>query len=190
MRIFLLTQTKGGYMKYFFIIPMLLLFCSCAGNQNIYVDGLPISDHEYTAKTPSGLTASFQLTRYYQKQFDEETMLYPEYLDLWDENVSVDASKTEALILHIKLVNINRIPIMVWYIFEDSSQNKRLILYQGRLPRKDIALSLPIVPEAPHEYEIIISKKGEELLSIWGKYKTRGVTKKKVRETHKLQVEN
>jgi hypothetical protein len=157
---------------------MLLLFLSCAGHQNIYVDGLPISDHEYTAKTPSGITASFQLTRYYEKQFDEETMIYPEYLDLWDENVIVDASETEALILHIKIVNVNRIPFVVWYTFQDSAQSKRLVLYKGRLPRRDIALEFPLEPETPHEYEIILSTEGEELLNIWGKYKTRGVVRK------------
>ena len=165
-------------MKSFFIIPMLLLLLSCAGNQNIYVDGLPISDHEYTARTPSGITASFQLTRYYEKQFGDETMIYPEYLDLWADDVLVDASETEALILHIKLVNIKNIPVVVWYIFQDSAQSKRLVLYKGRLPRKDIALELPLVPETHHDYEIIISKEGEEILNIWGKYETKVVIRK------------
>lgn len=160
-------------MKRLFIILMLLSLAmvGCAARQNIYVDGMPISDHEYSASTPEGIRTSFVLTRYFEKRFDDESMLYPEYLDIWDAENKIDIDNTVDLILHIKVVNVQRIPLTVWATIKSSHTNSSVILYQGRLPRKDLGLQLPIVHEGQCEFEVVIVGNKEELFSVWGKYK-------------------
>ena len=159
-------------MKRGFIILMLLSFAlvGCASTQNIYVDGMPISDHEYTANTPEGIRTSFILTRYFEKKFDDESMLYPEYLDIWDAKNRIDIDKTVDLLLHIKVVNIKRIPITVWASIKSSNENSSSILYQGRLPRKDLALQLPIAHKGQYKFEVVLVGNKEELFSVWGEY--------------------
>ncbi len=159
-------------MKKGFIILMLLslAFIGCATKQNIYVDGMPISDKEYTASTPEGVRVSFLLARYYEKRFDDETMIYPEYLDIWDSVNKIDLDKTKDLALHIKVVNIKRIPINVWVTIKSDKEISCDILYKGRLPRKDIVLQLPKTFRGKHRFEVVFVGNREELFSIWGEY--------------------
>jgi hypothetical protein len=155
---------------------MLLSFAliGCATTQNIYVDGLPISNHEYTASTPEGVKTSFSLTRYYNKKFDDETMIYPEYLDIWDAENRIDINDTEDLILHIKVVNIERIPVSVWSTISGVSTKSSVILYKGKLPRKDLSLQLPLAERGKHKFEVVIVGNKEELFSVWGEYNVEG----------------
>lgn len=159
-------------MKRGFIILMLLTFVliGCATNQNIYVDGMPIADKEYTANTPEGIRASFLLTRYYEKKFDDESMIYPEYLDIWDSKNRINIDKTEDLILHVKIVNVKRIPINVWATIKSNEEASCNILYKGRLPRKDIMFQLPTSLRGKYRFEVVLVGNREELFSIWGEY--------------------
>jgi hypothetical protein len=159
-----------------FIISIFLFFMliGCSGTQNIYVDGMPISDHEYFAKTPEGLSAAFILVRYYEKKFGDESMTYPEYLDLFDNTSTIDIDKTSQLILHVKIVNINREKFTVWWKFEDKKSNEYRMLYQGQLPRKDLAIRLPLVNLDENKFEVVFAAEKEELFRIWGEYKNEG----------------
>ena len=116
-------------MKY--VILMIVLFVSltgCAGKNIIQVDGMPISDHEYVAETSDGLKVSFILVRYYEKKFDDESMIYPDYLDLFGQDTVIDVNETGYLMLHVKIVNIKRQPIIVWYKCINDVMNHHSIL--------------------------------------------------------------
>jgi hypothetical protein len=155
--------------KLFISMILFSVLVSCSINQDIYLDGMPISNFEYTAETPSGLKTSFILARYYEKKFDDEYMIYPEYLDLFDQNkIAID--KTKQLVLHVKIVNIKRQPIIVWYKFDNDSEKTYTILYNGRLPRKDISIILPTNKEGKNIFDVSFNSEGEELFRIWGEY--------------------
>jgi hypothetical protein len=135
---------------------------------------MPVSDHEYMAATPQGLKASFILTRYYTKKFGDESMIYPEYLDLFDKTNKINAKETTGLILHVKIVNIKRSKCIVWWAFKNDQENQYHVLYQGKLPRKDLAIQLPTSIRGKHEYEVAITVNQEEPFRIWGEYHMKG----------------
>jgi len=154
------------------LIFMLFSFLvGCVSNPNIYLDGMPVSDHEYTAVTKDGFRTSFILSRYYEKKFDDETMRYPEYMDLFEKENEIDMEETEQLILHIKIVNIKRTPIIVWWILDGPSIDLYRVLYSGKLPRKDLFIQLPIAEIGKYSYDVVFAANEEELFSIWGEYK-------------------
>ena len=135
-------------MRKFVFVFLLLILAGCA-RHNIYVDGMPIPNYEYVVNT-DGLRISYIMVRYFYLYEDDEKMLYPEYLDVMDNNDKID-SNTEKLYLHVKVVNINRNPYSVFF-FEGSDINAN---YQriypeskhkkyGKLSRKDFSLSLPL----------------------------------------------
>jgi hypothetical protein len=154
------------------IISMLLFsaLVGCAATQNIYIDGMPVSDHEYVANTPEGLRASFILTRYYEKKFDDETMIYPEYLDMFGQDMKINIDNTEALILHLKIVNVKRIPIVIWYTVNGPTEKIHNILYRGKLPRKDLSIDMPTDKSGTFDFEVVLVGEKEELFNVWGKY--------------------
>jgi hypothetical protein len=159
--------------KTFLIILLFAILVGCSSAPDIYVDGMPVSDHEYTAVTKEGLKTSFVLTRYYEKQFDNETMIYPAYLDLFEKANKIDSDQTKQLILHIKIVNIRRTPIIVWWRFHGPHIDFYKMLYNGKLPRKDLSVQMPIAEIGKFEYEVAFAAHDEELFRIWGEYETR-----------------
>ena len=51
------------------------------------------------------------MARYYEHHFDDESITYPEYLDLFGQNNIIDIGETKSLILHIKIVNLEMKPL-------------------------------------------------------------------------------
>jgi hypothetical protein len=100
-------------------------------------------------------------------------MIYPEYLDLFDKN-KINIDKSTDLILHVKIVNIKRQHIAVWYKFENKTENIYKVLYNGKLPRKDLAIPLPITNKGKNQFEVVFVSNGEELFRIWGEYQNEG----------------
>lgn len=158
-------------------IAILLLFmCVGCASQNIYLDGMPISNYEYHMKSPHGPRAMFVLVRYFDKQFGDETMLYPEYLDILKPN-TIYPDETKHLIVHVRVVNVEgdeRIPLMIWYKLKGDIIDEYKILYEGQLPRKDLAIPLPTLLYGKHYYEIVVNGKGEELFRMTGQYTNEG----------------
>ena len=122
------------------------------------------------AETPEKIKVSFLLTRYYEKHFDDEAMIYPEYLDLFNEKNKIDIGETKSLILHVKIVNVERKSIIVWWKFKSDLEQHYRILYNGKLPRKDLAIQLPITNPGKHEFDVVFTAEQDELFRIWGKY--------------------
>lgn len=160
--------------KFFIVMVLFCVLIGCAHQGDVYLDAMPLNDHEYTATTKSGLKTSFILARYYKKQYDDEYIIYPDYLDLFGPN-DIDFTKTEYLLLHVKIVNLKRNPIVVWYKLISEISNEYRMLYTGKLPRKDLTIQLPImVDKITYEYDVVFNVGGEELFRIWGKYTTKG----------------
>jgi len=155
-------------------ILLFVFLVGCAGQQNIYVDGMPINDHEYFAKTPDGLKVSFIMVRYYEKKFDDESMVYPEYLDLFGQDTIINPDKTSYLILHVKIVNVKRKPIIVWYQCKNEVMDHYSVVYQGKLPRKDLSIQLPTSTIGKTTFDVAFAGNGEELFRVWGEYTTKG----------------
>jgi hypothetical protein len=147
--------------KSFIIIALLFLTTiGCAAkNIIINVDGMPISDKERFATNPRNkMRTVIVLTRYYiDQENEEETAIKPQYLDVFDKNV-INKADTHQLILHIKVININKARYSFKFTVEEPDGNKQeTIMYEGRLIRRDFAIDLPIEQCGVHKYSVKIS---------------------------------
>ena len=95
---------------------------------------------------------------------------WPEHLDIWDAENTINIDDTEALILHIKVVNMKRTKLTVFCTFDGANEKQHNLLYQGKLPRKDLSLQLPIAKEGKFEFDVAFAGNGQEHFRIWGQY--------------------
>lgn len=141
-----------------------VLLTGCAGKMIINLDSAPIPNHEYVANNSrAGITVRYILVRYFKKYYGDEYLIEPEFLNAWDEQV-IDPSKTESLVLHVKVLNQKQIKYMAWYELavqageENSFDVKNL--YIGKLPRKEFAIRLPIGPNRKVKYRLTFDRPG------------------------------
>jgi hypothetical protein len=110
----------------------------------INVDGMPVSNYEYNlTNDETKVRTVFVLARYYREYEGKEYLTKPEYLDALHAN-RINPGKTEALILHIKVINLSRVPYtFYWECKRDGDPLITSTAYHGQLSRKDFALRLP-----------------------------------------------
>lgn len=149
------------------LCALLVMMVGCAHNTVINVDGMPISNHEYTQTEPeTKVRLSYVLTRYFkQLENKNEYLVIPEYLDAWDAP-EVSADDDAQLILHLKIVNLRRIKYTVWYELEAGNSKAHLILYSGQLSRKDIPVLLPLDQGPKVKYRITLVSSGVTIHEI------------------------
>lgn len=141
------------------IALMLLIFViGCSKNIKINIDGMPVSNHEYSAQDKNtGIRVVFILARYYRRYEGKEYLTLPEYLDSFKEN-RIQPDDTDALILHIKVINLgNAYYSMKWQISEQKAgQLASGVSYSGKLSRKDFTVKLPFLKPGRYQYSFAL----------------------------------
>jgi len=140
----------------FAIIAMvgLLLLAGCSKKLIVQQDGIPISDYEYTLANPqSGIRISYVLARYYKQHEGKEFLVVPEYLDVKEKN-KIDAKDTERLILHVKVVNLDKSYYSLHWGVRGKDVDSAGMLYSGHLSRKDYYVNLPLDTNGQYQYHL------------------------------------
>ena len=155
-------------LKRIFFILLILAIAGCSKNMIINVDGMPISDHEYNLSSQeTGIRVVFVLARYYKEYEGEEYIVKPQYLDAMDVN-KVDPARTDKLILHIKVINLQKkFYSLKWQIDSPARDQSQGLLYTGKLSRKDYYLNLPTAVPGDYAYSFTFSDKdGNDLFDL------------------------
>jgi hypothetical protein len=147
---------------------LVVLLAGCTRPMVVNIDGMPIPNYEYVSTDKeTGLRVNYLLARYYKKYEGKEYLIVPQYLKAWDDQ-EIDASNTEELVLHVKVINLKRVKYTAWYEYtSDAGKSSHTILYHGQLSRKDFRVTLPVVAGAKAKYRLAFVKPaGEEIYEI------------------------
>jgi hypothetical protein len=169
-------MTKRSILLLFAVL--LLLSAGCARKMIVNIDGMPVSTHEYNlTNQETGIRAVFVLCRYYREYEGKEYIIKPEYLDALHAE-RVDPEKTEHLILHLKVINLNRAFYSVIWEMNGPSKSDQALgqIYSGRLSRKDFYIKLPLdKPGEVNWHFAIVDESGDDLFSLPQlRYKVKG----------------
>jgi hypothetical protein len=168
------------YLLLLFVVAALAM-TGCAGTTVVNVDGMPISNHEYNlTNDETGIRAVFVLTRYYREYEGDEYIVKPQYLDALHEE-RIDFQSTEDLLLHVKIVNLQRKYYAINWEINGPSSAQRILghLYSGKLSRKDFFIKLPLSYSGLITYDLrITDAAGDDLYSLpQMRYKVKGGAK-------------
>jgi hypothetical protein len=160
-------------------VAFILAVVGCSKNTIVNIDGMPVSNYEYQlTNQETKIRAVIVLARYYSEdEGDGEFITKPEFLDAMHVN-RIDRSDKDRLILHVKVVNLARIPYSVLWSCDgptaaDSVQGH---LYSGKLSRKDFYIKLPLTKTGDLTYTLHIEDAdGDDLYDLpLMRYKVKG----------------
>ena len=156
---FQLQRVKGGSampkrsVSIAILILLLLALVGCSKNLVVNLDGMPISNHEYNlTNDETKIRAVFILTRYFKEYEGKEDLIKPDYLDALLNNW-IDPDNTERLLLHVKVVNLNKAKYsFFWEVAGPKDLKASGHVYNGTLSRKDFYIKLPYNNSGDYTY--------------------------------------
>lgn len=151
-----------------FMLLCIMAMAGCSRNIIMNVDGMPISSHEYhLTNQETKIRTVFVLTEYQREYEDKEYIIKPRYLNALAMN-EIDPIDVEQLILHIKVINIEKAQYSIhWVINEPGKSDKAGLIYSGRLSRKDFTLKLPFDNPGNYVYSFRLEdKNGDDLYGL------------------------
>jgi len=90
-------------MKKIFLL-LLIFICGCSTNVVVKQNGYPLPGISYYLVNSSGLTATFNWCRLYEKSKES---YYPEYFDMFKKQ-TIPLSKTKELVINLLVINPNK----------------------------------------------------------------------------------